>query len=130
MSYYTDAQDLDTTVGKTVESVEHSSDVFKMTFTDGSILAMWHEPDCCETVWLEDITGETEDTIGKVVRLAEVRHEGEEVEWGLSSTWTFIEIRTDGGDLTLRWCGTSNGYYSETPAIAVFCDEDAMHRHI
>jgi hypothetical protein len=86
--------------------------------TSAGELLMHHEQECCECVQVEDVTGEPADIIGALVSLAEERVNpleiGEYGEYGDSATWTFYEIRTTKGDITIRWLGTSNGYYSES----------------
>lgn len=89
--------------------------------TERGTLRMFHAEDCCESVNVEDITGDPADLVGGVVVVCEERDnepppfkEGEYVPE--SFTWTFIEIRTSKGDVTFRWLGTSNGYYGESPA--------------
>ena len=72
-----------------------------------------HELDCCENVFLEDITGDLNDLVGVPLLLAEERSEDGKCEYG-TCLWTFYEFRTVKGSVTVRWFGESNGYYSES----------------
>lgn len=82
---------------------------------DTKLYALGHQTDCCEAVWLEDINGDLDDLVHAPITKFEERTEsswsGDEYE---STTWTFYHIATPKGTVILRWCGQSNGYYSET----------------
>lgn len=73
---------------------------------------MYHEPDCCESVYIEDICGELEDLKATVLEAEEVS-ESKTLEYGDTCTFTFYKIQTTKGSVTIRWYGESNGYYSE-----------------
>lgn len=97
-----------------------SDDVDELNFTlaDGRSFTMYHQQDCCESVYLAEIVGNLEELIGHPITQAEVVTSGDvESErpgrWSESWTWTFYKIATIKGAVTLRWCGESNGYYSE-----------------
>ena len=102
---------------------ERNSDILRIYCNDGSAYEMLHHQDCCESVYIEDIEGDWEDIIGYAITNAEeVIHDGNTLttddKFHLSSlesyTWTFYKIDTRKGGITLRWLGSSNGYYSET----------------
>lgn len=97
---------------------------------DGIELRMFHYQDCCESVYVDDITGNWQDVIGSPLTLAEavIQTSDEngatptpvEEDWMAddSFTWTFYKLATVKGYVTIRWYGTSNGYYSEAVSLA------------
>lgn len=88
--------------------------------TQGERFAMFHSQDCCESVHIEDVNGDLDDLIGSPIIVAEevVNVKGEDIIMPSnreeSCTWTFYKIATKKGYVTIRWFGTSNGYYSES----------------
>lgn len=103
-------------VGKTlawVENVKNEEIVF--TTVEGEVFKLYHDQDCCESVTVEDITGDLMDLLGTPILKAE---ESSNVDRppppGVDSyTWTFYLLATVRGYVTIRWLGDSNGYYSE-----------------
>ena len=106
---------------KELTGVKGGDDV-KITTTCGRSFIMNHHQDCCESVEVEDICGDINDIIGSPVTSAEeVTSEenpsdanAETIEYQESFTWTFYKIDTQKGGITIRWYGSSNGYYSES----------------
>lgn len=105
--------------GKKLLKVEVTKDDEKLddqiifTCDDGSVYKMYHEQDCCEGVTIDDINGNFNEILNTEILLAEERSNESETDWG-SETWTFYTIRTQKGDVDLKWHGESNGYYSES----------------
>jgi hypothetical protein len=107
--------------GKTIASIDglevgSESVTFKMT--DGAEYRMYHSQDCCESVSVEDVSGDMADLIGSPLTLAEESTSGENPEgvtlkYQDSFMWTFYRLATAKGFVVIRWYGESNGYYSE-----------------
>lgn len=78
---------------------------------DGEIFRMYHYQDCCERVSIEQVDGDIGDLIGAPLQIAEETFEKVDEEYGISG-WTFYRFATIKGYVTIRWSGSSNGYYS------------------
>jgi hypothetical protein len=79
---------------------------------------MYHYQDCCESVDIEDIVGDLSDLVGNpILRASEDRNRELNTKNDESFTWTFYNISTIKGHVTIRWYGSSNGYYSESVSI-------------
>lgn len=70
---------------------------------------------------VEDICGDLSDIEGSEILLAEeVVHDNENPEnlemppCDDSYSWSFYKLSTIKGSVTIRWFGTSNGWYSES----------------
>lgn len=113
--------------GLTLESYEQiNKERIIFHFTNGDTYSMYHEQDCCEEVEIEEIIGDLDDLIGNSMLLAEERIQDNSGDKPKATefrgepdsyTWTFYELRTYNASVTLRWLGTSNGWYSEKVTV-------------
>lgn len=110
-------------VGKTalsvgrVEQLADYNEGIRFAFDDGSVYHLVHHQDCCESVDIEDIDGDLDNLVGSPITMADESYsEGEENDYG-SSTWSFYRFATVKGYATIRFYGSSNGYYSESARL-------------
>lgn len=109
-------------VGKTLVKCEQRDDYGDQLWfvTDkGDEFYMYHSQDCCENVGIEDIVGDLSDLIGTPILYAnEVSNidapapNSDDFYSDDCNEWTFYNFGTIKGSVTLRWFGSSNGYYS------------------
>ena len=100
--------------GLTITAIEQDGTI---TFTDGSMLVMWHAQDCCESVDIHEIVTNDVYLSGAMILDAEIVEDGnlpapEDMYPNESQLWTFYKFQTTKGPLTISWFGSSNGYYS------------------
>lgn len=116
-------------IGKTLVKVKlrYESDEIFFEDTEGNQYVMYHMQDCCEDVFVEDICGDFKNLIGSEITMAEEivdanynREALEGYEDNDSYTWTFYKFATLKGYVTIRWYGTSNGYYSESVDFDIY----------
>jgi hypothetical protein len=110
---------IDSLLGFTLTEILLIDDDREIIFSTGSkTFRMYHDQDCCENVSVDEIHGDVADLIGSPILLAEVSHSRENPKKSEydddSFTWTFYKLATIKGSVTIRWYGSSNGYYSET----------------
>lgn len=96
---------------------EDSLMLFENAAPIGPHFLFQHEQDCCEHVRLEDVCGDLSDLLDTPILAAKMTCDDENPAGGESSTYTFYDLRTIRGSVTLRWLGESNGYYSERVSV-------------
>jgi len=116
----------DTLVGRTITAIsglDRGSERVQFDTADGKTFFMYHRQDCCESVDIEDFSGEPDDLIGSPVLFAE--ESSSNIAPGARTRsddydheWTFYRIGTVKGTVVIRWYGTSNGYYSMSVSFA------------
>jgi hypothetical protein len=117
MAWYDDVN-VNVLLGRTLANVvQNGNDELIFTTTEGEQFRMHHVQDCCESVYIEDICGNLDDLIGAPLLMAEESTNSDDPpssEYDESHTWTFYRFATINGSVTIRWYGSSNGYYSES----------------
>ena len=111
-------------LGETMDeaSISDGKDVMRLVSDDGVVYEFYHDQDCCEHVEIIDVIGDLDDLVGQPIYMAEEvtykDHDPDDVvkpedSYQESYTWTFYKFATVKGYVTVRWYGSSNGYYSE-----------------
>ena len=125
-------------VGRTFCDIKNNGDCIVFLTPEGDEFAMYHSQDCCESVIVEDICGDLNDLLNTPILLAEEvstqepdfhtkAKRAKQIAAGCysygegSETWTFYNLATIKGSVTIRWYGTSNGYYSESVSLYKVC---------
>ena len=108
----------DMVIGKTFSAINVDTDRVDFMTTKGEKCVLWHNQDCCESVTVEDVIGDINDLIGSPILKAEEVTSNENPpditkDYQDSFTWTFYNFATAKGHVTIRWYGSSNGWYSE-----------------
>lgn len=105
-------------LGKTITQIvgaEKDSEEIIFHCSDGSEYKMYHEQDCCESVLVEDVAGDIKSLLNNQLTMADESSNSEDESAECEScTWTYYKLATVKGYVTIRWFGTSNGYYSES----------------
>ena len=115
---YSDCVEFSVLKGKTIIGIKKiDQEELQFTCDDGSKYSLYHDQDCCEQVYIEDICGDMNDLLNSPILVAEEvsnRDDKPKYEYDDSYTWTFYKLETAYGFVTIRWYGSSNGYYSES----------------
>lgn len=105
-------------LGKSINVIQSNDSYIVFYADDGIEYHMFHDQDCCESVYIESIVGDIMDIIGEPLLVAEeVINRHQDPDGYESSTYTFYKLATRKGYVDIRWVGTSNGYYSETVSL-------------
>ena len=108
-------------LGKVFTEISINEEKTEITFTtNDKQWLMYHEQDCCETVYVDDIVGDLSDLINNPMLIAEeITNSNDSFGRNLDDyfTWTFYKFATRKGYVDIKWLGESNGYYSESVEI-------------
>lgn len=112
-------------VVESIEGAEKDSHQILIKTECGWTFRMLHYQDCCEYVRVEDVVGDISDLIGQKIISCE-ESTSDSTQALESGTYTFYHLRTHKGDVTLRWLGESNGYYSEKIDVEAFAPGEKL----
>lgn len=97
-------------LGKNIIKIAKGYDSLIFYTDNGIVYEQCHHQNCCESVAIEDITGDLDDLIGSPILVAEESSNDDTTT--ICGQWTFYKLATNKGWVDIRWYGSSNGYYS------------------
>lgn len=96
-----------------------TDDTLNFHTISGKHYQLYHEQNCCESVYIDDINGDLANLIDTPILYAVEKSNEGTPEDGESVTWTFYTFRTRKGTVDITWKGSSNGYYSESVDLSI-----------
>lgn len=101
--------------------VENDGYSLKFISTEGKkSYIFYHIQDCCESVDIDGVDGDLtileNSPIIRAYSVTGVDYPQKD-KYDDSFTWTFYRFATEKGEVTVRFYGTSNGYYSESVSM-------------
>jgi hypothetical protein len=111
-------------IGMTLRKATTADGALLLETIDGRLISFDTVSDCCNYGELTDVCGDLADLVGTPIVRAECPSSDDPVypvvplkaevdKAQESETWTFLILGTTRGTVTIRWYGTSNGYYCE-----------------
>lgn len=101
-------------LGKILVRIDATDETVYFETQEGDVYKMYHEQECCESVYINDLLGDFEDVLNSEIMMAdESSNQYNTSTYGDSVTWTFYRLATIKGYVNITWRGDSNGYYSE-----------------
>lgn len=118
--------------GKTIQKIigEIGDDCLDFYLTNDERYRLIYHPDCCAYCSIEDICGDLDDLIGNPILVAEEVRDIDRPsieKYEESFTWVFYKLDTIKGGVTIRWYGSSNGYYSEAATFEKLIQNDDFY---
>jgi hypothetical protein len=115
--------------GLTITYIEGGEGDHELTIETscGKRFLMYHIVDCCNSTYLSDICGDFKDLYNSPILEAQEVSSSAEDPLKVQSeswTWTFYKLATQKGWVTMRWLGSSNGYYSESVGFKSIEDDN------
>jgi hypothetical protein len=110
-------------LGKTLRMVtQNGNQSIDFEAETGERWVMHYVPDCCAHAEIEDVVGDLQDLVGAPLLMAEESTNSTDPQKALycvedSYTWSYYRFATVKGYVTIRWYGSSNGYYAEAAQI-------------
>jgi hypothetical protein len=90
--------------------------------TNQTTYKLYHEQDCCESVFVENVIGDEKDILNEEIIFAEEDTGANDPDWYGDNyndchTWTKYVLKTKNASLEFWFLGESNGYYNENVSI-------------